>query len=131
MLKEHATQLDLFSPPAASPPQPDPFHQLAAPFPPPAAQPLAPLPAAPTTRPVAPAADEANDTLTTEIGTLHDLLTAVAGSADLDLTQRVTAYCKGADTLARLLRAQHGLAPSDPAADLTALLARLDESAEF
>ncbi len=116
MLKEIATQPDLFTLTA------DHYPAPVAP----------PLPAAPIPQPAPPPADATGDTLTTEIATLHDLLTAVAGTADLDLAQRITAYCKGADTLARLLRAQHGLAPTDPAAGLAALLDRLDSgSAEF
>jgi len=137
MLKDIATQPDLFATqPDLFATQPDLGSRAADRYPLPAASVAPNAPAPPTgstPRPVvaSSADDPTGDTLSTEIATLHDLLAAVSGTADLDLAQRITAYCKGADTLARLLRAQHGLAPTDPATDLTALLDRLDTSSEF
>ena len=125
MALEIATQLELFSLPSVSgtlSPLGDTGDSACLPF---------GASVAPAGRPgggsAATAGESGEDTLTREIATLHDLLAEVYGTTDLELAQRVTAYCKGADTLARLLRAQHGLAPTDPAGGLAALLERLDE----
>jgi hypothetical protein len=64
-----------------------------------------------------------------EIAALRTLLRQVMADPDLDLAGRMTAFCKGADTLARLYRTRRELEPEGAGgalAALDALLANLD-----
>ena len=64
-----------------------------------------------------------------EIAALRAMLREVMADADLDLAGRMTVFCKGADTLARLYRTRRELEPTGPGgalAALDALLANLD-----